>query len=84
MNPASQLQADLALVPLDQRELAEADGLSVPTIQPMQASEGGIRGNGDPLMQLVGTLDAAGFEPINEGAGRQDGGPGVRLKTWMR
>jgi transcriptional regulator with XRE-family HTH domain len=69
---------------MDQRTLAEAAGLSVPTIQRMEASEGTVRGNVDSLMKLVGALDAAGIELINEGAASQNGGSGVRLKTWKR
>ena len=65
---------------LDQRKLAELSGLSVPTIQRMEASEGVIRGNVDSLMKLVGALEAAGIELIGEGAVSQKGGRGVRLK----
>jgi transcriptional regulator with XRE-family HTH domain len=65
---------------MDQRSLAELSGLSVPTIQRMEASEGVIRGNVDSLMKLIGALDAAGIELIAEGAVSQQGGRGVRLK----
>lgn len=81
MISASQLRAARALVGMDQRTLAEAAGLSVPTIQRMEASAGVIRGNVDSLMKLVGALDAAGIELINAGATSQNGGRGVRLKT---
>lgn len=65
---------------IDQRRLAELSGLSVPTIQRMEASEGVIRGNVDSLMKLIGALDAAGVELISEGAVSSSGGRGVRLK----
>lgn len=65
---------------IDQRRLAELSGLSVPTIQRMEASEGVIRGNVDSLMKLIGALDAAGVELIGEGAASPAGGRGVRLK----
>ena len=65
---------------IDQRELAERSGLSVPTIQRMEASDGVIRGNVDSLMKLTGALDAAGIELIGEGAASTAGGRGVRLK----
>jgi transcriptional regulator with XRE-family HTH domain len=77
----AQLRAARALVGLDQRKLADMAGLSVPTIQRMEASEGVIRGNVDSLMRLVGALDAAGVELIAEGAASQTGGRGVRLKA---
>lgn len=80
MITAAQLRAARALAGLDQRKLAELAGLSVPTIQRMEASEGVIRGNVDSLMKLVGALHAAGIELIGEGAVSQKGGRGVRLK----
>jgi len=65
---------------IDQRKLAELSGLSVPTIQRMEASDGVIRGNVDSLMKLVGALDAAGIELISDGMVSQRGGRGIRLK----
>ena len=80
MITAAQLRAARALLGIDQRRLAELSGLSVPTIQRMEASEGVIRGNVDSLMKLIGALDAAGIELIAEGAPSQAGGRGIRLK----
>jgi transcriptional regulator with XRE-family HTH domain len=77
---AAQLKAARALAGLDQRQIAEMAGLSVPTIQRMEASDGVIRGNVDSLMKLINALDAAGIELIGEGAASQSGGRGVRLK----
>jgi transcriptional regulator with XRE-family HTH domain len=77
---APQLRAARALLGVDQRRLAELAGLSVPTIQRMEASGGVVRGNVDSLMRLVGALDAAGIELIGEGAASPTGGRGVRLK----
>jgi hypothetical protein len=56
-------------------------GLSLPTIQRMEASGGVIRGNVDSLVKLIDALDAAGIELIGEGATSQCGGRGVRLKA---
>ncbi|HYK80717.1 MAG TPA: helix-turn-helix transcriptional regulator [Micropepsaceae bacterium] len=81
MITAAQLRAARALTGLDQRRLAELAGLSVPTIQRMEASEGVIRGNVDSLMKLVEALNAIGIELIGEGAVSQTGGRGVRLKA---
>ena len=77
---APQLKAARALLGLDQRGIAQLAGLSVPTIQRMEASDGVIRGNVDSLMKLIGALDAAGIELIAEGAASVSGGRGVRLK----
>lgn len=81
MITAAQLRAARALLGIDQRKLAELSGLSVPTIQRMEASETMIRGNVDSLMKLINALDTAGIELIASGAASQDGGRGVRLKA---
>jgi transcriptional regulator with XRE-family HTH domain len=80
MITASQLRAARALVGIDQRELAAQSGLSLPTIQRMEASDGVIRGNVDSLMKLVAALDAAGIVLISENGASPGGGRGVRLK----
>jgi len=80
MITAAQLRAARALASLDQRALAALAGLSVPTIQRMEASEGVIRGNVDSLTKLIGALAAAGVELISEGAASAGGGRGVRLR----
>lgn len=78
---ASQLRAARALLGLSQRELAEASGVSVPTIRRMEASKGTVRANVDTLVKIVEALGAAGVELIGEGAASPDGGRGVRLKS---
>jgi transcriptional regulator with XRE-family HTH domain len=77
---AAQLRAARALLGLDQRELAGRAGLSVPTIQRMEASDGVIRGNVDSMMKLITALDVAGVELLAEGAAGRATGRGVRLK----
>ncbi len=79
MITAGQMRAARALLGLDQRALAELSGLSLPTIQRMEASDGVVRGNVDSLMKLVGALQTAGIELIGEGAASPSGGRGVRL-----
>lgn len=77
---AGQMRAARALLGIDQKQLAELSGLSVPTIQRMEASDGVVRGNVDSLMKLVAALDQAGIELIGEAATSLSGGRGVRLK----
>ncbi|MCC6136730.1 MAG: helix-turn-helix transcriptional regulator [Candidatus Contendobacter sp.] len=79
MITAAQLKAARALAGMDQRMLAEASGLSLPTIQRMESSDGTIRGNVDSLVKLITALEAAGVTMINEGAASAGGGRGVRL-----
>ena len=74
------MRAARALLDIDQRELAQRSGLSLPTIQRMESSGGVVRGNVDSLMKLVNALATAGIELIGEGAASHDGGRGVRLK----
>ncbi len=80
MISAPQLRAARALLGVDQRQLAEISGLSVPTIQRMEASDGVIRGNVDSLMKLIAGLDSAGIELIGEDAASLGVGRGVRLR----
>ena len=80
MVTAAQIRAARALLGIDQRELAQRCGLSLPTIQRMEASDGVVRGNVDSLMKLVEALAASGIELIGEGATSSGGGRGVRLK----
>ena len=80
MITAAQLRAARVLLGIDQRRLAEMSGLSVPTIQRMEASETMVRGNVDSLVKLITAFDAAGIEMIDEGASSHSQGRGVRLK----
>ncbi len=79
MITASQMRAARAILGIDQRTLASLSGLSLPTIQRMEASDGVVRGNVDSLMKLVSALQQAGIELIGEGAVSSQGGRGVRL-----
>lgn len=80
MITSAQLRAARALAGLDQRKLAELSGLSVPTIQRMEASEGVVRGTVDSLMKLIAALEGAGVALIADGVVSESGGRGVRLK----
>jgi transcriptional regulator with XRE-family HTH domain len=81
MITSGQMRAARALLGIDQRALAERSGLSLPTIQRMEASDGVIRGNVDSLMKLTTALQAAGIELIGDDAPSPTGGRGVRLKA---
>ena len=80
MITAAQMRAARSLAGVDQRELAEKSGLSLPTIQRMEASDGVIRGNVDSLMKLIAALESFGIVLIGEGSPSPSGGRGVRLK----
>ena len=80
MITAGQVKASRALLGIDQRKLAKVAGLSLPTIQRMEASDGVIRGNVDSLMKLIAALDALGIELMSDNSVSSGGGRGVRLK----
>ncbi len=81
MITAPQLRAARALLGIDQRQLAELAGVSLPTIQRMEASTGHVRGVVGTLMKVVDALDAAGVELIGNGQASAGLGRGVRLKA---
>lgn len=78
MMTANQMRAARALLGLDQRQLADVAGLSLPTIQRMEGSDGQVRGNVESLVKVVEALDRLGVRLINEDS---EGGRGVRLKS---
>src|SRR5882762_4263895 len=75
-----QMRAARALLGIDQRTLAELAGVSLPTIQRMEASTGNVRGVVETLMKVVDAFDRAGVELIGEHARSESGGRGVRLR----
>ncbi|MBW8822798.1 MAG: helix-turn-helix transcriptional regulator [Xanthomonadales bacterium] len=81
MISASQLRAARALLGIDQRTLAEMSGVSLPTIQRMEASkEEHVRGVVATLTRIVTAFDNAGIELIGNEQPSQGRGRGVRLK----
>ena len=65
---------------MEQKALAEASGVSLPTIQRMEASNGTVRGVIESLTRVIAALEAAGVEFIYEGTTSSGGGRGVRLR----
>ncbi|MFO1101063.1 MAG: helix-turn-helix transcriptional regulator [Xanthobacteraceae bacterium] len=80
MITGAQMRAARALLGIDQRQLAELSGVSLPTIQRMEASEGNVRGVVDTLTKVVEAFDRAGIELIGENTISLEGGRGVRFK----
>lgn len=75
-----QLRAARALLGIDQRTLARLAGVSLPTIQRMEASDGYVRGVVDTLIKVVAALESSGIELISENSVSSAGGRGVRLR----
>lgn len=84
MITAAQMRAARALAGIDQKTLAESAGVSLPTIQRMEASDGTVRGVVDTLVKVVDALERAGVELIGDGQASEGGGRGVRLREQVR
>jgi transcriptional regulator with XRE-family HTH domain len=84
MITGTQMRAGRALLGIDQRELARLAGLSLPTIQRMESSEGVVRAVVDSLEKVVQAFVGSGVELIGEGAPSQGQGRGVRLMERRR
>ena len=80
MLTAAQMRAARALAGMEQKTLAKASGVSLPTIQRMEASNGVVRGVIESLTKVMAALEAAGIEFINEGAASTGGGRRYRAK----
>jgi transcriptional regulator with XRE-family HTH domain len=80
MITAAQMRAARALLGIDQQTLADLAGVSLPTIQRMEASHGHVRGVVDTLMKVIQAFDLAGVELIGDHTTSQGIGRGVRLK----
>lgn len=80
----SQMRAARAMLGIDQKQLAEMAGVSLPTVQRMETSKGPVRGNVDTLVKIVNALNKAGIELIAENAYSASTGRGVRLKKTGR
>jgi predicted transcriptional regulator len=80
MITSAQMRAARALLGIDQRTLACLAGVSVPTIQRMEASSGDVRGVIGSLTKVVAALEGAGVELIGSNSPSLVGGRGVRLK----
>tara|TARA_R110002126_G_scaffold78179_4_gene194849 strand:+ start:666 stop:977 length:312 start_codon:yes stop_codon:yes gene_type:complete len=81
MITSAQMRAARALLGIDQKTLAARAGVSVPTIQRMEASDGNVRGVVGSLVRVVEALESLGVELIGEQAPSQGTGRGVRLKA---
>lgn len=81
MITSAQMRAARALLGIDQRQLAALSGVSLPTIQRMEASDGQVRGVIDSLTKVVEAFERAGVELIGEGAASAPAGRGVRLRA---
>ncbi len=78
---AAQMRAARALLGIDQKTLAEMSGVSLPTIQRMEASDGDVRGVVSTLVKVVEALSRAGVELLGDNTPSSGGGRGVRFRN---
>jgi transcriptional regulator with XRE-family HTH domain len=74
------IRAARALLRWEQRDLADASSVSLPTIKRLESRPGPLAAHGSTLAALRKALESAGVEFIDENGG----GPGVRLRKGHR
>ena len=70
------IRAARALLRWEQRDLAQASSVSLPTIKRLESQPGAMAAHMSTVSALRKSLEAAGIEFIDENGG----GPGVRLR----
>jgi len=74
------IRAARALLRWDQRQLAEASSVSLPTIKRLESRPGILVAHAPTTAALVRALESAGVEFIDENGG----GAGVRMKKSLK
>jgi transcriptional regulator with XRE-family HTH domain len=74
------IRAARALLRWEQRQLAEASSVSLPTVKRLEAKPGPLFAHAPTLAALTRALEIAGVEFIDENGG----GAGVRLRNRQR
>ena len=77
---SEQLRAARALLRWEQRDLAKASGVSLPSVKRLETQPGALAAQERTIVGFVKALEAAGVEFIAENGG----GPGVRLRKARR
>jgi transcriptional regulator with XRE-family HTH domain len=76
MLTSEQIRAARALLRWEQKDLASASGVSLPTIKRLEAKPGPMNAHGPTLAALSRAIEEAGVQFISGNGG----GPGVRLR----
>ncbi|MFC0339785.1 helix-turn-helix domain-containing protein [Paracoccus niistensis] len=74
-----QIRAARALAGMTAQELADASGVSYPTVQRLDATRGPVSGRHDTVAALIRALEARGVQFLEEG--QVSSGAGVALKA---
>ncbi|WP_210484805.1 helix-turn-helix transcriptional regulator [Microvirga antarctica] len=76
-----QVKAARALLGWSQADLAEASGISEPTIKRIEAAEGILGGRSGTADKIQAAFEHAGIVFLSENEPSDGGGPGVRTQT---
>ena len=76
MVSSEMVRAGRALLRWEQKDLAEASGVSLPTIKRLEAAPGALSAHGPTIAALRRAFEAAGLEFIPENGG----GAGIRFR----
>jgi hypothetical protein len=77
---SEQVRAARALLRWEQRDLAEASGVSLPSVKRLETQPGALAAQQRTIVELRNALEKAGVEFITENGG----GLGVRLRKAQR
>jgi transcriptional regulator with XRE-family HTH domain len=77
---SEQVRAARALLRWEQRDLAEASGVSLPSVKRLETQPGALAAQERTILELRKALEKAGIEFIKENGG----GSGVRLRKPRR
>lgn len=77
---SEQVRAARALLRWEQKQLAEASGVSLPSIKRLESQPGLLGAHSKTLDALISAFQSAGVTFLADGE-TTAGGPGVRLKT---
>ena len=78
---SEQLRAARALVRWEQKDVAKASGVSLPTIARIETKPGKLSAYDSTVEAIRKALESAGVEFIPPGTSSADGGAGVRLRA---
>ena len=78
---SEQLRAARALLRWDQKDVARASGVSLPSIARLETKPGQLGAYKSTVAALRAALEAAGIEFIPPGTASEQGGAGVRLRA---
>lgn len=81
---SEQVRAARALLRWEQKDLAAASGISLPSIGRLEMKPGPLGAYASTQAAILAAFEAAGIEFLDEGAASATGGAGVRLRASRR